>query len=77
MKKQKLIFTEVDHAFFESEKTVYGIQNNNTMYLHKKDRKRSYTVVNKKTGKFLHECKTKNGAALWIENKTGKKVVFK
>jgi hypothetical protein len=76
MKKQTLNYTEVDHAWYESaEKSNYAIRNNNSEYVPKKDRKKTFSVVSKISDKALFTG-TRSACSNWIEKKTGKKVKF-
>lgn len=77
MKKQTLIYSEVDHNWFESDSTTYGISNNDSKYLPPNKREKSWSVISKTTQKTLFTGKTKKSCIEWIEKKTSKKVIFR
>lgn len=77
MKKTLLNYYETDHNWFESVNSGYGISNDDSMYLPKNMRKKTWSVISKKTGKLLFTGKTRMDCKNWVENKTGKKIIFK
>jgi hypothetical protein len=71
-----LVFTEVDEKYYESEGTNYAITSNDSEYVFKKLRKKTWSVLSKVTGKQFFEGAKRGDCELWVEKKTGKKIKF-
>lgn len=73
---KSLNFQEVDHCYYEAkERCAYALNDNNTEYVYEKDRKKTWSVTQKKDGKQLFEG-SKAAAIKFLREKTGKEILF-